>query len=79
MKTMVMCCLPSLTAMKVDGQSNVAVTYDPLDLLSFLQRDFVYMNAICERGEMFESLIYDRSKRVFEYFGLTYYAPPPPI
>ena len=39
MKTMVMCCLPSITAMKVDGQPNVAVTYAPLDLLNFLKRD----------------------------------------
>jgi hypothetical protein len=77
MKTMVMCCLPSITAMKVDGQPNVAVTYAPLDLLSFLKRDFLPMNALCERGEMFERLIYERSERVFEYFGLPFDAPPP--
>ena len=37
------------------------------------------MNALCERGEMFERLIYERSKRVFEYFGLPFDAPPPPV
>ena len=33
---------------------------------------------ICDRGEMFERLIYDRSKAVFEYFNLPFDAPPPP-
>lgn len=31
--------------------------------------------SMCDRREMFESLIYDRSKEVFEYFGLPYEAP----
>jgi hypothetical protein len=33
LKTMVMCCLPSLTALKVEGKPTVAVNCDPLDLL----------------------------------------------
>lgn len=35
------------------------------------------MKAMCDRGGMFESLIYERSKAVFEYFGLPYDAQPP--
>ena len=72
LKTMVLCCLPSIAAMQVDGQEDVAVTFDPIHLLDFLKPDLVYMNAICERAEMFERLIYDRTKAVFDYFGLPF-------
>ncbi len=75
---MIMCCLPTISSIKVDGVPNVAVTFDPVHpLLDFLKKDFVPMNTVCERAEMFERLIYDRSKAVFEYFGLPYDAPPP--
>ena len=63
--------------MQVDGQAQVAVTCDPLDLLNFLKGDFMPMNLMCERAEMFEERIYDRSKAVFEYFGLPFDAPAP--
>ena len=36
LKTMVMCCLPTLTAIQVDGSPNVQVEYDPTELLRFL-------------------------------------------
>lgn len=70
--TMVMCCLPSIGAMKVDGQQNVSVTFNPGDLVNFLKKDFLCMNLICERAELFEQLIHDRTKAVFEYFKLPY-------
>ena len=35
LKTIVLCCLPSLSALKVDGQAQVSVTFDPLDLSWF--------------------------------------------
>ena len=38
----------------------------------------VVVNRVCEWGQMFERLIYDRSKAVFEYFRLPFEAPPPP-
>jgi len=44
-----------VAAMKVDGCPNVAVEYDRLELLQFLSRDFVPMNAMCERAEMFDA------------------------
>jgi hypothetical protein len=77
LRAMVACCLPTLTAGQVDGQPTVLVKLEPLELLQFLRQDFVPMNALCERGQMFERLIFDRTRRVFEYFGLPFDAPPP--
>ena len=77
LRTMTMCCMNSLTAIKVDGSPQVQVEYEPMELLQFLARDLNHMNAMCDRGEMFESLIYDRSKAVFEYFGLPFDVAPP--
>jgi hypothetical protein len=62
LQMMVMCCLSSLAAMKVDGRPNVAVKYDRLELLRFVSNDFSPMNVMCERAEMTERMIYDRSK-----------------
>ena len=36
------------------------------------------MNLMCDRSEMFERGIYDRTKAIFEYFGLPFDAGPPP-
>jgi hypothetical protein len=72
LKTIVACCLPSITAMKVDGQPAVTVDFEPIKLLQFLSRDFGPMNAMCERAKMFEDRIYDRTKQVFEYFDLPF-------
>jgi hypothetical protein len=75
---MTMCCLPSISTMQVDGQVQVKVTCDPLDLIKFIKRDFLPMNLICERAGMSERGIYDRTKAVFEYFNLPFDAEPPP-
>ena len=77
LRAMVMCCLPDVSTMQVDGQTKMAVICDPLDLLNFIKRDFMPMNAMCDRAEMFERGIYDRSKAVFGYFGLPFDAEPP--
>ena len=50
---------------------------DPFDLLKFIKRDFMPMDAMCDRGQMCERGIYDRSKAVFEHFGLPFDAEPP--
>jgi hypothetical protein len=76
LRAMVCCCLPSITSIKVDDRPDVQVQYDPLALLEFLKNGLGPMNAICERAQMFEQLIYARSKAVFEYFGLPYDAAP---
>lgn len=77
LRMMVLCCLPSIAAIKIDGRPNVAVEYDRLELLHFIGNDFVPMNSICERGGMFERLIYDRTKAIFGYFNLPFDAEPP--
>ena len=74
---MTMCCLPSLDVMKVEGQTQVLIRCDPLDLLKFLNRDFLPMNLMCERAGMFEDRVFDRTKALFEYFGLPFDADPP--
>jgi hypothetical protein len=58
--------------MQVEGQPEVAVSCEPLDLLSFLKRDLMPMNMICERAAMYEDRIYARTKAVFEYFGMPF-------
>jgi hypothetical protein len=75
LRAMTMCCLPDVITMQVDGQTQVAVTCNPVDLLNVLRRDFTPMNAMCERAEMFEERIFDRSKAVFEYFELPFETP----
>ena len=77
-RAMTMCCLPSINTMQVDGQIQMAVTCEPLDLLNLLKRDFMPMNLMCDRAGMFEERIYDRTKAVFEYFGLPFDTEPPP-
>jgi hypothetical protein len=77
LRMMVLCCLPSIAAIKVDGRPNVAVNYDRLELLHFIGNDFGSMNAMCDRAEMFKQLIYDQSKAVFGYFDLPFDAEPP--
>ena len=78
LRMMVMCCLPSIVAVKVDGRPNVAVEYDRLELLHFLGKDFMPMNAMCDQAQMSERSIYDRSKEVFGYFNLPYDSELPP-
>ncbi len=77
LRAMTMCCLPSINVMQAEGQIKVSVTCEPLDLLNFLKRDFMPMNLMCEQAGMFEERIYDRTKAVFEYFGLPFDAAPP--
>jgi hypothetical protein len=77
LRAMTMCCLPSVNTMQVDGQTQTAVICDPLDLIKFINRDFMPMNLMCERAEMFEDRIFDRIKAVFEYYGLPFDAKPP--
>jgi hypothetical protein len=76
LRTMTMCCMKTMTAIQVDGSPQVQVQYEPTELLEFLSRDFEPMNAMCERAQMFEHLIYDRTKAVFAYFGLPFDASP---
>jgi hypothetical protein len=73
---MVMCCLESLDALKVKGQSQVKVSISPLEVVRFISGGFVPMNEMCERAGMSERQIFDRTKAVFEYFNLPFDASP---
>ena len=79
LRAMTLCCLPDVSTMQVDGRTQVNVTCHPLDLLNFIRRNFLPMNLMCERAEMFERGIYDRTKAVFEYFNFPFDAEPPPL
>ena len=78
LKMMVTSCLTSFAAIQIDGQPNVVVQSDPVELVRFIGRDFAPMNLMCDRAGMFEERIYVRTKEVFEYFGLPFDVPPPP-
>ena len=73
----VLCCLPSIAALKVDQEPLVKVKFDRQEMLEFLRANFSPMNALCERGGMFERLIDARTKAIFEYFELPFDAPEP--
>ena len=77
LRMMVACSLNKLAAMKIDEAESVLVEFDPLELLGFLKQGLLHMNTICDQAQMFEHLIYDRTKKVFEYFGLEFNADPP--
>ena len=79
LRAMTMCCMPSINVLQKEGQVQVAVTCEPLDMVNFIKRDFLPMNLMCERAGMFEDRIYDRTKAVFEYFNLPFDTEPPPV
>ena len=72
LRAMTLCCMPSATTMQVDGQVLVKVTCEPVDLLSFVKRDLMRMNEICDRGGMFERYVHERTKAVFDYFNVSF-------
>ena len=74
---MVMCCLDSLDALKIQGQPQVQVQINPLEVVQFISGGFVPMNEMCERAGMSERQIFDRTKAVFEYFNLPFDVGPP--
>ena len=74
---MTMCVLPNLSGFKRLGQPQAAVEYDPMDLIRFIQKNFVPLNTMMERAGMSETDIYNRTRDVFFYFGLPYDAEPP--
>jgi hypothetical protein len=54
------------------------VQHDRLELLEFLRSDFPPMNFMCERAEMFEDRIFERTQQIFKYFQLPFSASTPP-
>ena len=78
LRTIVLCCLPSIAAVKIDRSPNVAVEVNPLQLVDFIRTDFGPMNEMCDRAEMDVRRVYDRTKAVFECIGLPFSSDPPP-
>jgi hypothetical protein len=77
MRTVAALALRAASLMARYGTTALAVTFNPLDVLNFIKHDFMPMNLMCDRAEMFERVIYDRSEAVFEYLGLPFDAEPP--
>lgn len=77
LKMMTLCLMPTLEAFKRLGEPNAAVQCDPLELLRFIERNFVPLNLMMERAGMSEMDIYQRTGDIFRYFGLPYDAPAP--
>ena len=75
--TVVLCCIGSIDSIAIKGQSQVQVACDTRELLAFVAKHLGPMNGLCERAGMSERAIFDRTKRVFEYFGLPFDEPPP--
>jgi hypothetical protein len=69
---MVMCCLDSLDALKIQGQPQVQVQISPLEVVRFISGGFVPMNEMCERAGISERQIFERTKAVFGYFNLPF-------
>lgn len=70
LRMMTLCCLPSLAAVRVEQQSKVVVEYDRHEMLEFLRENLSSMNALCQRGGMFEKISQTRTRSIFAYFGL---------
>ena len=73
-----MACLNNIVAIQTDAApERVHTRFNTEEFAGFLARNLGTMNVICERARMFDRFIYDRSKAVFEYFGLPYEAERP--
>lgn len=74
---MVICCLNSFTALKVDGQDRCGVEYDPLELVRLVAQDLPHMNWMCELAGMSEMEIFGRTRDLFHYVKLPFDAASP--
>lgn len=76
LQMMTLCLLPNLTGFKRLGEPRAAVEYDPLDLIKFIERNFIPLNTMMERAGMSEMDIFNRTREIFHYFKLPFDAPP---
>ena len=72
LQMMTLCLLPNLQGFKRMGEPKAAVEYDPRDLLAFIARNFIPLNAMMERAGMSEMDIYHRTRDIFHYFNLPF-------
>lgn len=64
------CNIDDLTDLKVKGESKVMVAPNQAQMIQFISGGFGAMNQVCQRAEMFDSLVEQRSKAIMNYFGL---------
>lgn len=74
---MTMCLLPNISGFTRLGQPKAAAQYDPMDLIHFVQKNFVPLNLMMERAGMSEMDIYNRRRDVFLHYKLPFDSPPP--
>jgi hypothetical protein len=74
---MTLCPLPNLNGYKRLSEPNAAVEYDPMDLIRFIQKNFMPLNEMMMRAGMSEMDIYNRTRDVFFHYKLPYDSPPP--
>jgi hypothetical protein len=72
LRTMILCCLDSLTGVSRDNSPVSGVEFDPLELVRFIASCLPPMNWLCERAAMTEAEIDQRSREIFHYFDLPY-------
>lgn len=78
LKVMAWSCIDRLGDFRSDDKPGMVVTEPGKEeFVSFLAENLDTMNMICKRASMFDKFVYNRSKAVFEYFGLPYDAERP--
>jgi hypothetical protein len=77
LQMMTLCLLPNLKGFKRVGEPKAAVEYDPMDLLRFIERNFIPLNTMMERAGMSEMDIDNRTRKILHYFNLPFDAEPP--
>lgn len=74
---MTMCLLPNISGFTRIGQPKAAAQYDPMDLIQFVQKNFVPLNLMMERAGMREMEIYNRTRDVFLHYKVPFDSEPP--
>ena len=67
---MVLCLLPNISAIKRLGEPNSEVDYDQVDLLNFVEKNFISLNEMMERAGMSDLDIGIRSREISRHFDL---------
>lgn len=66
------CLLQNITARKIVGETSANLLLDPMELLRFVSDGFAPMNAMCERANLSEQVIFERTAEIFRYYGLPF-------
>jgi len=77
--SMIACCLRSVKTIEIDGSDKLAAAFDKAEVVNFLKADSGPMSEMCERAGLSERGIYDRTKAIYQFWGLPFDAEPPSI